>query len=160
VKKPSLNLFVAVSEITAGGNTLGQAGMSKMLAERRGGQLEAKGLVRGSKDARKPSERSVKRYMSLAASVPEGRAITDQAAVDKTAKRWEAEHSVMSAVSMAMVAAVVMFVPVSRAEAAGKNSNESTKMVESANGQGHSESETGQARCHPRFCCETTDHAF
>ena len=72
--------------------------------------------------------------MSLAASVPEGRPIADQAAVDKTAKRWEAEHSVMSAVSMAMVAAVVMFVPVSRAEAAGQISNESTMMVESANG--------------------------
>ena len=39
-------LRAAVSEKTAGGNTLGQAGMSKMLAERRGDQLEAKRLVR------------------------------------------------------------------------------------------------------------------
>jgi hypothetical protein len=45
-------LRAAVSEKTAGGNTLGQAGMSKMLAERRGDQLEAKGLVRGSQGAR------------------------------------------------------------------------------------------------------------
>jgi hypothetical protein len=122
-----------VDERCGGGKSIGLSDVKAMLAEKRRTRKVEAGIAPGDTQ---PHLLTTQRYLGICAALPQGKVVGST--VDKSVNRQVAENSIMSAVSMALTAAVSCFVPVCQLvgeTGAGKTQmHESIRMIMSANG--------------------------